>query len=459
MHPAGHQQPTALRRELAAIARLALPVALAQFGLMSLGMVDVIMVGHLSPLALAAVSLGHTYSLGIMILGLGMLFALDPLVSQAHGARDSRRVADAMHRGIVLALVLSLVFGLLFVFGEPLLAFLSRQPEVVPTAQAYIRVIALSLPAYFLFIVFRQTLQAMSIVRPVMIAVVVANLANVVLNLGFVYGYFGFPRLEVVGSAWASTCCRYLMMLIVILAGSTALKRVWHAPRASVLRLRSYLPMLTHGIQIGIQISLEVWLFMTVSFLMMRMGVVEMGGHIVALNLASAAFMIPLGLGAAAATRVGNAIGAGNPAGARRSAQAALMLGVGVMLISAALFLGLPGPLARLYTDDPAVLQMALLLLPIAGLFQVFDGTQAVACGVLRGAGQTRAPALINLFGYWILGLPAGLYLSDHLGWGPAGLWWGLVVGLSACSLLLVIQVYRSIGRTAPADRATVRSR
>ena len=453
MHPAAHKHRNELVRELKAITRLAIPVALAQLGMMALGMVDVMMVGHLSPLALASVSLGHTYTLGVMILGLGILLALDPLVAQAHGARDTRGIADALHRGTVLALILSLIFGLLFLLGRPLLLFLSQQPEVVPTAHAYAQVIALSLPAYFLFIVVRQTLQAMSIVRPVIIAVVVGNLANVLLNLGFVYGYFGFPRLGAVGSAWASTCCRYFMVLIVILTAWSGLQRVWHPPGVSVLRLRSYGPMLAKGIQIGIQTTLEVWVFMAVSFLMMRMGVVVMGGHIVALNLASVSFMIPLGIGAAAATRVGNAIGAGNPTGARRSARVALALGAGVMLISAALFISLPGPLARLYTDDPAVLEMALLLLPIAGLFQVFDGTQAVACGVLRGAGDTRVATLINLFGYWILGLPAGLYLAYSLQWGPSGLWWGLTVGLSACALLLVIYVLRRIGRVTERPR------
>ncbi len=467
-------------REAAALARLAAPIALAQLGMMALGVVDMMMVGHLSKLALASVSLGHAYTFGLMILGMGALFVLDPLISQAHGARDTRGIAAAMQRGIVLALLLSVPFGVLFHATRPLLEFLADQPEAVPVAHAYAKIIAYGLPAFFIFVVFKQSLQAMSIVRPVMIAVVLGNAANVFLNLGFIYGRFGLPALGAVGSAWATTLCRYFMVVCIVLFGFGALRRVWVRPARvmsnimvglqAFLGIIGSLTLLIGGIgvanimyavvkektrEIGVQMALEVWVFLGASFLCVRMGIVEMGGHTIALNLSSVSFMVPIGIGAAGATRTGNAIGRGDAAAARRSALTALFLGASVMLVSAVLFTFAPRFLARLYTSDAEVIAMAAALLPIAGLFQVFDGTQAVACGVLRGAGETRLPLMINLLGYWLLGLPAGIFLAFALDLGPRGLWWGLTVGLMACAALLVLAVRRRLGvRFPPAGQA-----
>lgn len=446
MHPAPDTSRAAFLLEVRQLVRLAVPVALAQLGMMALGVVDVMMVGHLSKEALAAVSLGHTYTFGLMVLGMGALFVLDPLVAQAYGARDTKRLSEALHRGAVLAFVLSLPLGLMFWTGRPLLALLAGQPSVVPTADEYSRVIAFGLPAFFLFLAVKQTLQAMSIVRPVMIAVLVGNLANVVLNYGFVHGALGFPALGAVGSAWSSTICRWLMVGVIVLAGRPAIAAVWHRPTRAILRPGPYGSMLVKGMQIGVQMALEVWLFVATSFLMMRLGVVAMGGHTVALNLASISFMIPLGIGAAASTRVGQAIGRGDGAGARRAAHAALLIGATVMLGSATTFVSFPRFLGGLYTSEPEVLALAATLLPIAALFQVFDGTQAVAAGILRGAGETRAPMIISFIGYWLLGLPAGLFAAFTIGLGPAGLWWGLTTGLMSCALLLVVWVVRRVG-------------
>lgn len=447
MHAPSEPPGAAILTEVRRLSRLAAPVALAQLGMMALGVVDVMMVGHLSKDALAAVSLGHTYTFGLMVIGMGALFVLDPLIAQAYGARDARRLSEALHRGVVLAVVLSLPLGVLFWAARPLLSALADQPTVVPTAHAYAKVIALGLPGFFLFLAVKQTLQAMSIVRPVMIAVAVGNVANVVLNYGLVYGELGFPALGAVGSGWASSICRWLMVVVIVLAGRPALAEVWHRPTRAILRPGPYGAMLTKGMQLGVQMALEVWLFTATSFLMMRIGVVAMGGHAVALNLASVSFMIPLGIGAAAATRVGQAIGRGDGDGARRAAFSALLLGAAVMLVAALGFVLFPRFLSGLYTDEPDVLRMAATLLPIAALFQVFDGTQAVACGILRGAGETRAPMVINFVGYWVLGLPTGLFAAFTLGMGPPGLWWGLTIGLLSCAVLLVGWVARRVGK------------
>jgi MATE family multidrug resistance protein len=195
------------------------------------------------------------------------------------------------------------------------------------------------------------------------------------------------------------------------------------------------------GLPIGAQQGLEFGAFGTVGLLMGRLGTVPVAGHQAALNLAALTFMVPLGVGAAAAVRVGHAVGAGDARGARRAAAAALACGVGFMAASALVLLAAPRALAGLYTSDAAVLALAASLIPIAGVFQVFDGLQVVSLGVLRGAGDTRVPMLVNAVGFWLLGLPLGAWLGLRTSLGPPGLWWGLVAGLAVVGVVLGARV------------------
>jgi MATE family multidrug resistance protein len=442
-----------LLEEARALLRLALPVVTAQMGLMSLGVVDTIMVGHLSKQALAAVALGDTYCWGLMILGMGLLLALDPLISQAHGAGDRPAVSLALQRGLVLSLVISVPFYIALQYAEPVLRLFGQPEEIIPDAAQYSRHIAAGLPPFFAFVVLRQALQAMSVVRPVLISVAVGNVVNVILNLGFIYGRFGFPSLGAPGSAVSTSIGRWVMLIVLAVFSWKVFREVWHRPTRSLFEVRPYARMLAIGVPTGIQYGLEVWVFMTVSLLMGRMGTVPVGGHQIAIKLASVSFMVPLGIGAAAATRVGNAVGRGDAAEARLAAKVSLAMGGLVMSVSALSFALAPRLLARIYTGDLEVIAMAAALLPIAALFQVFDGIQAVGCGVLRGVADTRAAAIINLVGYWVLGLPVGLYLGFPLQWGPRGLWWGLTWGLMVVAGLLTLRIRRRFAHDAQLSR------
>jgi MATE family multidrug resistance protein len=167
-----------------------------------------------------------------------------------------------------------------------------------------------------------------------------------------------------------------------------------------------------------------------------------MAAHQVALNLSSLTFMVPLGVSSAAAVIVGHAVGRGDAPGVRRATSAALLIGAGFMACTGLLFIGLPGPLARVYSDDAAVLALAVLLLPIAGVFQVFDGLQVVALGLLRGLGDTRVPMLVNVLGFWLVGMPVSVWLGFGAGFGAVGLWWGLVAGLVMVALFLIVRLH-----------------
>jgi len=436
------------RAELRAMLRLAFPVVVVQLGLMGMGTVDTIMVGHLSAEANAAVALGNLYFFALAVFGMGTLMALDPIISQAVGAGDRAAVARGVQRGVVIAAVVSVFLSLLLLPAEPLLRALGQPAEVVPDAGAYALATIPGTPPFFIFVVLRQSLQAMQKMRAIVLSIVVANVANAALNWVLIYGNLGSPRLGAVGSAWASSICRWLMAAMLAVLAWRDLRPLLVPVRREALLLGPFVRMLRLGLPIGIQQTLEVGAFATTALLMGLLGTEVMAGHEVAINLASLTFMVPMGVAAAAAVLVGQAVGRGDAAGARRAAGAAYACGVGFMCTSAALFLAAPHELARLYTKNAAVLAIAASLIPIADVFQVFDGLQVVSSGVLRGIGDTRVPMLVGVLGFWLIGFPVSVYLGFRTAAGPEGLWWGFVAGLAAVGVFLLARVRVRLART-----------
>jgi MATE family multidrug resistance protein len=244
-----------------------------------------------------------------------------------------------------------------------------------------------------------------------------------------------------------------MVVLLVVLAWPAL------APYLARLRREALEPgplfgILRLGLPIGAQTAAEFVMFAVISILAGLFGTETLDGHQIAINLISLSFMVPAGIGGAACVLVGNAIGAGDPGRARRMALAALIVGEGYMLMTALVFSTMPGPLAHLYSNAPSVVAIATTLLPIAGVFQVFDGAQVVSSGTLRGAGDTLVPMWANVFGYGVLGLPVSLWLGFHEHQGIVGLWWGFVVGLGAVGILLVTRSFRLLG--GPLDRVRV---
>jgi len=443
--PAGHFLPR--REELRAMVRLALPVVTIQVGMMAMGVVDTVMVGHLSTQALAAVALGNLYFFGLAVFAMGTLMVLDPVVAQAVGAGDEPAVARGIQRGVLLAGLLTLPAVLLLIVAKGFM-LLARQPaEVVPAAAAYALRLAPGVLPFFVFIVFRQSLQAMRLTAPIVIAIVVANLVNAALNWLLIFGHYGFPALGVEGSAWATTLSRWLLAVLLLALVHRRVapylwpvrREIWEpAPLGRMIRL---------GVPIGCQYLLEFGAFALVALMMGWLGTNAMAGHQIAINLASLTFMVPLGTSDAASVLVGQAVGRRDPAGARGAAYSALLCGAGFMSLTAVLFLSVPGPLARLYTTEAEIITLAVTLIPLAGVFQVFDGLQAVGGGILRGLGETRVAMLVNLIGYWFLGLPVSYVLGFRLGLGPIGLWWGLVLGLGVVASILLVRVRIALAR------------
>ncbi len=432
--------------ELAGSIRLAFPVAVVQVGMMAMGVADTIMVGHVSAADLAAVSLGHLYFFTAVVFGMGVLMALDPVVAQAVGADDRVAIARGIQRGGLLSFALALAAVLVLLPAEGVLTLLRQPPEVVPLAAGYALATAPGVLPFYLFIVLRQSLQAMGRVKRIVAVVAAANVANLAFNWTLVYGNLGAPAMGAVGAGWASTLSRWFMAAGLLALSWPLLSAYLRPIRSDVLRLRPLGRMVRLGAPIGIQFSLEFGAFGAVGILMGWLGAVAMAGHQVAINLASFTFMVPVGIAQASAVLVGRAIGRDDPDGARRAAAAGLLLGGGFMIVTAAVFLLFPGPLAAVYSGDPRVRALAASLLPIAGLFQVFDGLQVVAGGVLRGTGDTRSPMVVNLLGFWLVGIPVSVFLGFRTGAGPVGLWWGLASGLGAVAVILLWRVRRRMG-------------
>lgn len=429
------------RSELRETAVLALPMVVVQVGIMAMGFVDTLMVGHVSGDVLAAVALGNIYFFNVSIFGTGTLMALDPLVSQAVGARDEASVAIATQRGAILALGISIVTILLLLPSASVLRAFHQPEMVVREASIYLTISALGVLPFFAFVLFRQTLQALGRVAPIVGTIVVSNLLNAALNWVFVYGHLGSPPMGARGSAIATAVARWAMALaLLVLARRELVPRLSPVIAGAGDRVALW-SMLKLGMPIGAQQMLEAAAFGAIGLLMGVLGTRELAGHQVAITLAALTFMVPLGVGAAASVRVGRAVGAGDAVGARAAAHAAYVCGVGFMCLTALAFLFLPRQLAAMMTSDPAVIAIAAALIPVAGVFQVFDGGQAVGAGVLRGLGDTRVPLVSMLGGYWLLGLPVSAWLGFGTGMREVGLWSGFVVSLGVVALFLLLRI------------------
>ncbi|MGH9660138.1 MAG: MATE family efflux transporter [Bryobacteraceae bacterium] len=440
------------RSELPAMFRLAWPLILAELGWMTMGVVDVMMVGRVSKDAIAGVSMGSIIFYTVGIFGTGLLLGLDTLVSQAFGAGD----VDDCHRSLVHGIYISLavtpaLMGVVWLCG-PLLPVFKLHPDVIREALPYMDAVNWSLPSLMLYTALRRYLQAMDLVRPITFALLSANLINVAANWALIYGNAGAPALGAAGAGWATTISR-LYMFAALLGYVWWRDRRQHTTlRATSLRLEParLRRLLELGLPAALQPAVEVGVFAAAGALIGRLGTGPLAAHQIALNCAGMTFMIPYGLGSAGAVRVGQAIGRGDIAGARRAGSTALLLGAGFMSCAAVTFWVVPGQIIRAFTTDTSIVDLAVSLLIIAAFFQLFDGLQAVATGNLRGAGDTRTATLCHFAGYWIVGLPLGWYLCFSRGWGAAGVWTGLCVALILIGIVLLVAWSRAVRALVP---------
>jgi multidrug resistance protein, MATE family len=421
--------------------RLAGPIALVNLAMMSMGVVDTLMLGHFSGDALAAGALGNLYFYAVAMFGIGVVAAVEPVISQAVGANDDEGVALGVQRGLVIAIGVSLVVSILLLAAGPVLRFLRQPTELIPDAARYAAWSALSTVPFFCFNVFRSALQSVDRLREILIAVLFANVVNVVGNWALIFGHVGIPAMGVPGSAISTVMSRWLMIAVLVALAWSHLRASIRPWRPSAFSPKAVGRLLLLGTPIGFQWCAEVLAFHIVTVFMGWIGKSTLAAHEITLNLASLTFMVPMGVAGAASVMVGRAIGAGDMDAARRDARAAYLCGVGFMAFAATAFLVIPEWLATRYTRDAAVIPIAAALLPIAGVFQLFDGAQVVGVGVLRGSGDTRIPMVLHLTAFWGIGFPLSWYLGFTRDQGATGLWWGLAAGLLAAAVLQALRV------------------
>ncbi len=418
--------------------RLAWPIVLAEIGWIAMGIVDTIVVGRLpnSAESIAAVSLGTILFYTVAIFGSGLLLGLDTLVSQSFGAGDREDGHCSLINAMYLSVPLSGVFMAILWGCTPLLDSLGERPEVMGLMRPYLATLTWSILPLLIYFGLRRYLQAINVVKPVMFALVSANLVNLGANMLLVYGKWGAPALGVAGSAWATVISRVYMVVVLVAALIVLEKPGWHWPlKPDLARMFGLLAL---GLPAGAQILLETGVFAVAAVLIGRLDSPSLAAHQIALSAASFTFMVALGIGSAAAVRVGQALGRKDPRAAAVSGWTALGLGVAFMAMAAVVFWTLPVYLIRLFSSDPTVIRISISLLFVAGLFQIFDGTQVVVAGALRGAGDTQTPMYCHLVGYWVIGLPLGYVLCNHFHQGAVGIWTGLFVALAIIGLVLL---------------------
>ncbi len=434
-----HPQPK-WKPELRAMITLAVPVVLSELGWMAQGVVDTIMVGKLGPVSIGAVALGNAVYYTPSLFGIGLLLGLDTLVAQAYGRKDHDECHRWLAQGVYLACILTLPLMLLVFAASFAFARFGITPAVAVPAAGYLRILNWGTLPLLLYGGTRRYLQGVGQVRVITVTYVLANLLNWGANWVLIYGHWGFPALGVNGSA-LSTCIARIGMAVALLAFAWRYERKrghplfrhWAGPQLARLRQLTRIGAPAAG-----QIVLEVGAWNLATFSAGWLTPVALATHTIALNYASLTYMVPLGVSAAAAVSVGHAVGAGDPARARRAGWLALALGTSFMLTAAVVFLVAPVPLIALYTRDPRVLAVGPSLLGVAAAFQIFDGIQTVSTGALRGLGETRVPMFANLVGYWVLGLPLGFTLCFLLHWGIYGLWIGLTLALVVIAATLL---------------------
>lgn len=421
---------------------LAATLALQQVGHHLMGVVDSAMLGRYSDAALAGAGVGNSLYLAFTCIGLGILMGMDTVVPQALGAGRTEDARRAVGAGVRLAVLVGLLTTLLVFASPQLLVLAGVEAEVVHEARAFTYMRALGVVPFLITIALRSYLAAHQRTRPLIIAVVLGNIVNVGADalLIFVFG------LGAIGAALATTVVQTLM-LFIYLAGVRSIDTPDRGPRPKSTR-DDMKQIVRYGLPVGGQLFAEVGVFGIATVLAAYIGKASAAGHTIALQLSSVTFSVAVGIGAATNVRVGHAVGANDMVLARQRGLIGLQIGLGVMSMFAAMFLLVPSVLAQLFTSDPIVLGASITLLQIAALFQLSDGTQAIAAGALRGLGDTRATFVANLVGHYAIGLPLVIGLAFGLGWNAPGLWIGLSAGLTATALLLVVRFLRSTSRS-----------
>ncbi|GAB4407089.1 MAG: MATE family efflux transporter [Bacteroidia bacterium] len=430
---------------------LSIPVMVGQLGHVLMGFVDNLMIGRLGYVYLSAASLANGVFFIQTVIGMGMTYALAPMIAEAVGAGKPRRAGLIFDQGVWASLVVGSLLTLLVYGSASLLPLLGQPVEDVALADDYLRIISLSVLPMMLFMAGKQMADGHALTLPAMVITLIGLAFNVVANWLLIYGVGVFPRLELNGAGYATLLSRILMMVLMLgyLMWSRRFRIYGILRRALAWHPGLFRRVLALGLPSGFQYFFEVGAFIGAVVMIgwMDNGSLNRAAHQIAIQLASLTYMVVTGISAAAAIRVGEALGRRQGIELRRAGMSGILLGLAFMLVSALVFLVARRTLVSWFTTDAAVVEIAVGLMLLAAAFQLFDGVQAVGVGILRGMQDVRIPTLITFVVYWVLALPVGYLLAFPLGLGLDGIWYSFVGCLGLAALLLSWRFWRLTGR------------
>ncbi|GGE64827.1 putative multidrug resistance protein NorM [Streptosporangium jomthongense] len=419
------------------------PILIAQIAQMANGVIDTVMAGHASAEDLAGVGIGSSLWAPLFLFFMGMLGALQPIISGYNGARTLKKIMPVTWQGIYLAGVGAVIMILLLTNVHPVLDGLNLEANTARITQGYLDAFVWGIPALLLMAALRGLTDGLGHTRVIMAFSLLSTLINLPLNYIFIYGKLGLPAMGGIGCGWATSLSNgaAAIALLAYLNRSKLYRQFhlvadWAKPDAALIRY-----ILSIGLPIGFTIFVEVSMFSVIALFLAPLGPVVVAGHQIALNVVSLLFMLPLSIGMALTLRVSFLMGAGAPDTARLIARSSLVLAASTALVFAILLFVFSRGISALYTSEAEVQAVTVRLLMFAAIFQVADVIQVTCISALRGYKDTGIPMLIMLFSFWGVGLPLGytLTFTDLLvpAMGAAGFWVGLTGGLASASLLL----------------------
>ncbi len=440
--PDGSLRPNngSLWPDLGATLRLALPLIASQIAGFSTNIVEVVLAGHLGPDVLGAVAVGNNVWMIPLMGVVGTMMAVPPSIAQLDGAGRRGEVAAMFRQGLFLAITLGLLAGVLvFAVSAWVGPVFGIDPALHADITAFLRAVAVGGPALGISVACNGLANGASRPRVTMIASLAAVLLLIPVAWALMYGRLGLPALGAFGAGMSNTIVLWVQavaMLTYVRFAPGFADLGWDRGRIAP-DFKVIASLLRVGVPMSVSVLLEVGMFSTVGVMIGGLGAIAVASHQIVLNVAAVSFMVPLGLSVAITVRVGNAVGRKDKAGVRRAGLVGLGLALVTQFFSSGLMLLFPTTILGFYSDDAAVIQGGLALLVIAAIFQISDGIQVAASGALRGLKDTMVPMLVTAIAYWGAGMPLGWYLAFKLGLGAAGMWMGMVAGLSVAAVLL----------------------
>ncbi|WP_294954154.1 MATE family efflux transporter [uncultured Gilliamella sp.] len=437
------------RHEIKHIITLAIPVMIAQISQTAITFVDTIMAGNYSKTALSGVAIAVSIWLPTILFGQGLLTVLTPIISNLNGAAKRNLVADHTRQGVVIALILSVMMMLILYHSDKIISLRSSaehpiDPQMVEVAVSFLRAIMWGVPAFLLFLVYRNQCEGLSNTKPAMVIIFIALLANIPINYILIYGKLGLPAFGGVGCGITAAIIFWLMFILMRLYTLTTAsqKDIRNTPVTKLVDFAIIKKVIVLGTPLALAYFFEMSLFAVIALLIAPLGQITVAAHQIIFTISSLTFAIPLSLGVATSIRVGYLLGKQKPSLAKQTAYISLAISFAIAVVVALILVIFRTPIIELFTKETAVIAICMHLIILLAIYQASDYLQVVASNVLRGYKDTQSIFFITLLSYWVVGLPVGyiLALTDLVmhPLGAAGFWIGIISGLAVAAVLLI---------------------